>query len=76
MFVSSDGNFTELEHICEVLLGDEGLDLNVDDGYKLGTRIADILVPQSESMDLRDRLESCNPTKPKRLLNFLTIYTL
>ena len=61
-FVTADVDFSELSSICNMLEGDEGLELNASKCYGLGNRIADILVPDTSALDLTARLNSCLPT--------------
>lgn len=60
-FVTADADFSELCSICDMLEGDEGLEVNARKCYEMGNRIADILVPYTNALDLTARLDSCLP---------------
>ena len=61
MFVTSDDNFSILACLSERLLGGDGLELCVDECHDMGFRIAEILSPNSASLDLGQRLKMCLP---------------
>jgi hypothetical protein len=58
---TSTQEFSELQIICNQF-ANEGGDMNISECYELGCRIADILVPNTDSLDLTTRLSDCIPT--------------
>merc|ERR1712194_971548 len=61
-FVTRDENFSDLAAICEKLVGEEGPGLDVGECYNMRLSIADLLMPNTASLELDHRLKSCLPT--------------
>lgn len=60
--LTSTQEFSELNSICKQLANNESGGMSMCECYELGCRIADILVPNTDSLDLTTRLVECIPT--------------
>lgn len=56
LFTTADALFAELTCISDQLNEDESIEMNVSKCYEVGCRIADILAPDTDSLNLSDRL--------------------